>query len=471
MSMAPTKFLTHIKMLHDACSAYSMAETLLSRFLRALSFGVFVIVSATSTATAQTQRLDITEGQIAPIPVAIAEFTGLDGLPSDVGRQIALIISDDLVSSGLFSAIDSAAFIKPPESPSIRPNFANWTPLGAKGLLVGSAFLDDDGILQVEFVLWDIISQRNITEGGGSADQAGIRRIAHQIADFVYEEFTGDSAYFDTQIVYVSESGARDRRIKRLAIMDQDGFNHRFLTSGLDLVLTPRFSPTAHEVAYLNYFNDEPNVYLLDVASGRTERLGTFPGMTFAPRFGPDGNKLIMSLAQDGTTDIFEMDLRTQSLSELTRSPSIDTSPSYSPDGRQIVFNSDRGGSQQLYTMNANGKKVKRISFGQGRYATPVWSPRGDVIAFTKMYKGEFYIGVMNTDGSGERLLARGFLVEAPTWAPNGRVLMYFKQQPVDDDGKGGQTYLYRVDITGFNERRVNTPVDASDPAWSPLLQ
>ena len=469
--MALTKFSIHSKILHDACSQYCVTQRLLWRFVRVLSFGAFVIVSATSMATAQTQRLDITEGQIAPIPVAIAEFTGLDGLPTDVGRQIAQIISDDLVSSGLFSAIDSAAFIKPPESPSIRPDFTNWTPLGAKGLLVGSAFLDGDGILQVEFVLWDIVSQRNITEGGGSADQAGIRRIAHQIADFVYEEFTGDSAYFDTQIVYVSESGARDRRIKRLAIMDQDGFNHRFLTSGLDLVLTPRFSPTAHEVAYLNYFNDEPNVYLLDVASGRTERLGSFPGMTFAPRFGPDGNKLIMSLAQDGTTDIFEMDLRTQSLSELTQSPSIDTSPSYSPDGSQIVFNSDRGGSQQLYVMNADGKKVKRISFGQGRYATPVWSPRGDIIAFTKMYKGEFYIGVMNTDGSGERLLARGFLVEAPTWAPNGRVLMYFKQQPVEDDGKGGQTYLYRVDITGFNEKRVNTPVDASDPAWSPLLQ
>ncbi|MBT5728020.1 MAG: Tol-Pal system protein TolB, partial [Alphaproteobacteria bacterium] len=357
------------------------------------------------------------------------------------------------------------------ESPSIRPDFSNWSPLGAKGLLVGSAFLDADGLMQIEFVLWDIVSQRNITEGGGSANQSGIRRIAHQIADFVYQEFTGDSPYFDTQVVYVSESGPRDRRVKRLAIMDQDGFNHKFLTSGLDLVLTPRFSPTAHEVAYLNYFNDEPNVYLLDIASGRTERLGSFPGMTFAPRFDPDGNKLIMSLAQDGRTDIFQMDLRTQSLTQLTRSASIDTSPSFAPDGSRVVFNSDRGGSQQLYVMDANGKNVKRISFRKGRYATPVWSPRGDIIAFTKMFKGEFFIGVMNVDGSGERLLARGFLVEAPTWAPNGRVLMYFKQEPVSNDGQGGETYLYRVDITGFNERRVSTPADASDPAWSPLLQ
>ena len=426
---------------------------------------------AVSAAFSQTLRLDITEGQIAPIPVAVADFTGLDGVPSDVGRQISQVISDDLISSGLFTAIDSAAFISPPSSPSLRPDFSNWTPLGAKGLVVGSAFIDSDGLLQVEFALWDVVSQRRITEGGGSADQAGLRRIAHQIADFVYEEFTGDSAYFDTQIVYVSESGPASRRVKRLAIMDQDGHNHRFLTSGLDLVLTPRFSPTAHEVAYLNYFNDEPNVYLLDVASGRTERLGSFPGMTFAPRFGPDGNKLIMSLAEDGQTDIFEMDLRTQGITQLTRSASIDTSPSYSPDGKRIVFNSDRGGAQQLYIMRSDGTKVQRISFGEGRYATPVWSPRGDIIAFTKIYRGEFYIGVMNVDGSGERLLARGFLVEAPTWAPNGRVLMYFKQNPTAEDGSGGETYLYRVDITGFNEQRVVTPAHASDPAWSPLLQ
>ena len=426
---------------------------------------------AVSTASSQTLRLDITEGQIAPIPVAVADFTGLDGVPSDVGRQISQVISDDLISSGLFTAIDSAAFISPPSSPSLRPDFSNWTPLGAKGLVVGSAFIDSDGLLQVEIALWDVVSQRRITEGGGSADQAGLRRIAHQIADFVYEEFTGDSAYFDTQIVYVSESGPASRRVKRLAIMDQDGHNHRFLTSGLDLVLTPRFSPTAHEIAYLNYFNDEPNVYLLDVASGRTERLGSFPGMTFAPRFGPDGNKLIMSLAEDGQTDIFEMDLRTQGITQLTRSASIDTSPSYSPDGKRIVFNSDRGGAQQLYIMRSDGTKVQRISFGEGRYATPVWSPRGDIIAFTKIYRGEFYIGVMNVDGSGERLLARGFLVEAPTWAPNGRVLMYFKQNPTAEDGSGGETYLYRVDITGFNEQRVVTPAHASDPAWSPLLQ
>ena len=431
----------------------------------------FLFLSLFSTVTNAQLQFNITDGQVAPTPIAIANFTNETGEISDVGKQIAQIISGDLESSGLFKPVDTAAFIAPPAAPTVKPNFANWTPLGVKGLLVGSAQLGEGGKTLVEFVLWDVVTGEPIASAEGEADRNGIRRIAHQIADFVYEEFTGDIGYFDTRVVYVAESGSQSRRLKRLAIMDQDGHNHQYLTSGADLVLTPRFSPTANEIAYLNYFNDEPNVYLFEIATGRTERLGSFPGMTFAPRFAPSGDKLIMSLAQNGMTDIYEMDMRTQAINRLTHSASIDTSPSYSPDGKQIVFNSDRGGSQQLYVMDADGNNARRISFNQGRYATPVWSPRGDIIAFTKMANGQFYIGVMRVDGTGERLLAKGFLVEGPTWAPNGRVLMYFKQQPFEADGSGGDTHVYRIDITGFNEKRIITPSDASDPAWSPVLR
>ena len=432
----------------------------------------FLFMSVVSGVSfSQTTRIDITDGQVTRIPIAIADFTGPEGFVTAEGRQISKIISDDLQNSGLFAPVDSAAFINPPSSPDITPDFANWTPLGVEGLLVGSAYFDSENTLQLEFKLWDVITQKDLTEGGGSADPAGLRRIAHKVADFVYVEFTGDKKYFDTKIVYISESGPQDNRIKRLAIMDQDGHNHRFLTSGRDLVLTPRFSPTAHEIAYLNYFNDEPNIYLFDVATGRTEKLGSFPGMTFAPRFHPDGNKLIMSLAQDGSTNIFEMDLLTRVTRQLTNTIHIDTAPSYSPDGEKVVFESDRdGGRQQLFIMGSDGRNVERISYNKGRYATPVWSPRGDVIAFTKMLNGEFFIGIMRTDGTAERLLARGFLVEAPTWAPNGRVLMYYKQERFEEDGTGGKTRLYKIDITGFNESIITTPADASDPAWSPLL-
>lgn len=416
------------------------------------------------------KRITITEGTIEPTPIAIANFTGIDGLPSTDGLLIAEIISNDLAGSGMFSPEVSAALIPPPADPSIRPDFAEWAPLGVKALLVGSATLDTNGMIEVVFILWDVVTEREIVAGEGEVSELGLRRISHQIADLVFESWTGDEGYFDTRIVYVEESGPANRRVKRLAIMDQDGHNHSYLTDGSSLVLTPRFSPMVQEIAYLDYFNDNPNVYLMNVSSGQSELLGTFPGMTFAPRFSFDGKKLIMSLAKSGLTDIFEMDLSTQSVTQLTKSPSIDTSPSYSPDGSRIVFNSDRSGTQQLYVMKADGRGVKRISFGEGRYATPVWSPRGDMIAFTKMYRGEFYIGVMNVDGTGERLLSRGFLVEAPTWAPNGRVLMYFKQNPTESDGSGGESYLYRIDITGFNERRMITPTFASDPAWSPRL-
>ena len=429
-----------------------------------INIGVFLPSSA------QTERITITEGTVEPTPIAIADFTDQTGNPGAIGRMIAEIISNDLEGSGMFRPEASASLIPPPRTPSIKPDFSEWTPLGVKALLVGSAKESNNGMIEVVFILWDVVTEREIIAGEGEVSDAGLRRISHQIADLVFESWTGDAGYFDTRIVYVDESGPPERRVKRLAIMDQDGHNHTYLTDGSSLVLTPRFSPQVQEIAYLDYFNDNPNVYLMNVSTGNSELLGTFPGMTFAPRFSFDGKKLIMSLAKDGLTDIFEMDLSTQQLNQLTKSPSIDTSPSYSPDGRQIAFNSDRGGSQQIYVMNANGRNVKRISYGKGRYARPVWSPRGDIIAFTKMYKGEFFIGVMNTDGSGERLLARGFLVEAPTWAPNGRVLMYFKQSPTNDDGSGGESHLYRIDITGFNERRMVTPSFASDPAWSPRL-
>ena len=449
-----------------------MQRLIVSRGLVFIILPVFCLfLTLFSTSTDAQLQFNITDGQVAPTPIAIANFTNENGEISDIGKQIAQIISGDLESSGLFRPVDTAAFIAPPTAPTVKPNFANWTPLGVKGLLVGSAQSGEGGKTLVEFVLWDVVTGEPIASAEGEADRNGIRRIAHQIADFVYEEFTGDIGYFDTRVVYVAESGSQSRRLKRLAIMDQDGHNHQYLTSGADLVLTPRFSPTANEIAYLNYFNDEPNVYLFEIATGRTERLGSFPGMTFAPRFAPSGDKLIMSLAQNGMTDIYEMDMRTQAINRLTHSASIDTSPSYSPDGKKIVFNSDRGGSQQLYVMDADGGNVTRVSFNQGRYATPVWSPRGDIIAFTKMTNGQFYIGVMKVDGTGERLLAKGFLVEGPTWAPNGRVLMYFKQQPFEADGSGGDTHVYRIDITGFNEKRIITPSDASDPAWSPALR
>jgi len=439
-------------------------KSMLAMLIAALCFGM------ASFAVAQTERITITEGTIEPTPIAIADFTDQTGTPGVLGRLIAEVISNDLDGSGMFRPEASASLIPPPATPSIKPDFSEWTPLGVKALLVGSAVEDENGMIEVVFILWDVVTEREIIAGEGQVSEAGLRRISHQIADLVFESWTGDRGYFDTRIVYVAESGPAEKRVKRLAIMDQDGHNHTYLTNGSSLVLTPRFSPQVQEIAYLDYFNDNPNVYLMDVSSGNSELLGTFPGMSFAPRFSFDGKKLIMSLAKDGLTDIYEMELSPQKLTQLTKSPSIDTSPSYSPDGRKVVFNSDRGGSQQIYVMDANGRNVKRISYGKGRYATPVWSPRGDIIAFTKMYKGEFFIGVMNTDGTGERLLARGFLVEAPTWAPNGRVLMYFKQNPTNDDGSGGESYLYRIDITGFNEKRIVTPSSASDPAWSPSL-
>ncbi len=431
---------------------------------------ILIISLLSLQAFSEDLRIKINSGQVEPLPIAIANFTGEDGKTSKIGMQISTVISNNLVGSGQFKAIESAAFIAPPTSPSVRPNFMDWTPLGIKALITGSVKTLNDQQIEVEFRLWDVIAETDLIGLRLSVNTRAWRRVAHIISDEIFERLSGDSGYFDTRIVYVSESGPQNKRIKRLAIMDQDGENHQFLTDGNFLVLTPRFSPTLQEITYLAYFKNEPRVYIFNLETGQQELLGSFPGMTFAPRFSASGEKIIMSLAEKGVTDIYTMDLNTQEVKRLTNSPSIDTSPSFSPDGKKIIFNSDRGGTQQLYIMDSTGENVKRISFGKGRYATPVWAPKGELIAFTKMLKNKFYIGVMSPDGSGERLLAKGYLVEGPTWAPNGRVLMYFKQEAPIDDGKSTNVNLFKIDITGFRETRIVTPSDGSDPAWSPLL-
>jgi TolB protein len=421
-------------------------------------------------ASAEIPTIVLNDPNRKPLPIAVTDFVGGGAGDAQTGMQISSVIAADLERSGLFRPIDKKAFIQTPESLQVQPRFGDWRVINAEALVSGKAELTQDGHLRVEFRLWDVGGEQAVIGQAYNASPQGWRRISHMIADAIYKRLTGEDGYFDTQIVYVAESGPAQKRVKRLAIMDQDGENHRFLTDGSDLVLTPRFSPNQREITYMSYYRDNPRVYVLHLDNGRREVLGDFPGMTFAPRFSPDGNKVIMSLAQNGSTNIYEMDLRTRHTARITSTPYIDTSPSYSPDGAQITFNSDRSGNQQLYVMDADGSNPHRISHGEGRYATPVWSPRGDLIAFTKWTGGTFYIGVMRPDGSGERLLTQGFLVEAPTWAPNGRVLAFWKQDRTDSNGRGGTTKLYTIDLTGFNERQAVTPLDASDPAWSPLI-
>ncbi|GHF22470.1 protein TolB [Kordiimonas sediminis] len=438
--------------------------------------GAFLfIVMLASHAQAQI-TVDVTDATSNPIPIAIPEFYAAQdqetstGRLSDIGLSISHVITSNLETTGLFRPLSPNAFIEKQPAASGRPKFASWRPLGAQGLVTGTVRLLPNGNLRVEFRLWDVLSGRQMEGVGYNTPVSNWRRIAHVISDRIYERITGDKGYFDTRIVYIAESGDKLNRVKRLAIMDQDGANQQFLTDGSYLVLTPRFSPNRQEITFLSYYRDKPRVYLFNVLSNKMEVLGDFPGMTFAPRFSPDGNKVIMTLAEDGNSDIYVMDLRTRRVKRLTSHPGIDTSASYSPDGQSIVFNSDRGGSQQLYVMNADGTGVRRISFGRGRYATPVWSPRGDLLAFTKIGDSKFRIGVMRPDGSGERLLTNAYQDEGPTWSPNGRVLMFFRTKEYDRRGRGGDTSLWSVDLTGRNERQVPTPFDASDPAWSPPL-
>jgi TolB protein len=415
----------------------------------------------------RTAVIDVNRARTDPIPIAIPALGG-----DQLGQEIATVVSNDLARSGLFRPIAQQAYIQASAGQGDTPNFQNWKAIGAQALVTGRAESQGGGQARVEFRLWDVLPQTQLQGTAYTTSQANWRRIAHIIADVIYERLLGEKGYFDTRIVYIAATGPRGRQTKRLAIMDQDSENNRFLTDGSWLVLTPRFHPTRDEIAFMSYANNRPRVYLFNLGNGQQRSLGDFPGMTFAPRFSPDGNSVVMSVATGGGSDIVVVDLGSRASRRLTNSGAIDVSPCYSPDGSQIVFNSDRGGDQQLYVMGAGGGGGKRISFGSGRYATPVWSPRGDLIAFTRFggESGGFSIGVMHPDGSGERILSEGFSVEGPTFAPNGRVLMFWRQSAARDSrGSGFGSRLVSIDITGFNERVVETPTDASDPAWSPL--
>ncbi len=429
------------------------------------------LVALAAPASAAPIRVDINSGIAQPLPIAVPAFatpavaTTEAGTTAALGAQVAQVIANDLKSSGLFRPLDPAAFtttVGPADV--LRPQFASWRTIAAQALVTGTVTANPDGGITVGCYAYDVFSAEELARNGFVTTAAGWRRAAHKCADLVYSRLTGETGYFDSRIVYVSETGRKTKRIKRLAVMDQDGAGHRFLTSGQNLVLTPRFAPNQQTITYMSFEGNRPRVWLYTLGSGRQQAIGDFPNMSFAPRFSPDGSNLIFSMSTGGNTDIFRLDLGSRKLTRLTTQAGIDTAPSYSPDGSRIVFESDRGGSQQLYVMNSDGSGQQRISFGDGRAATPVWSPRGDLIAFTRIGGGRFSIGVMKPDGSGERLLTNAYQDEGPTWSPNGRVILFFRS------ARGGPVDLWSVDLSGQNERQVPTPLDGSDPAWSPLL-
>ncbi len=434
---------------------------------RALALGAFGASLALSARYAAAQlRLNITEGNFQPMPIAIPEFIGATPNDADSAHGITQIITANLQRSGLFAPIDPSAFIEKIVNFDTVPNFQDWRAINAQALLTGRVSQQSDGRLKAEFRLWDVLAGQQLGAGQQYLTTPdNWRRLAHIISDAVYERITGNKGYFDSRIVFVDETGSKERRIKRLALMDQDGANVKYLTRGDELVLTPRFSPSSQEITYMAYGQGDPRVYLLNITTNEREIVGNFPGMSFSPRFSPDGQSVIMSLQEGSNSNIFVMDLRSKATTRLTDTQAIDTSPCYSPDATQICFASDRGGQPQIYVMPAAGGAAQRISFGDGIYSTPVWSPSGDYIAFTKQSADKFAIGVMKPDGTGERILTEGFHNEGPTFAPNGRVIMYFS----DEMGGPGPS-LYTIDISGRNQLRVPTPSFASDPAWSPLL-
>jgi TolB protein len=424
----------------------------------------------TPTPTQGGLVVDVEGGISAPMGIAIppmptSEVVSTPAGPTDaLGHQLADVITGDLKNSGLFKPLPAGQLLAVPFAEATSPNYGSWSAAGATALVQGYVRANGNGTLTVGCYLYDTAQQRELARQGYIVPFGEWRRAAHKCADMVYTRLTGEGPYFDSRVVYVSETGPKGKRIKRLALMDQDGFNGRFLTNGQTIVLTPTLSRDQRRIAYLSYLDKKPTIYVYDIASGRQTKLVTDVSLAFAPRFSPNGQWILFSMAQGGNTDLYRIPSGGGQWQRLTTSPGIDTGGSYSPDGNRIVFESDRSGAQQLYVMNADGSNQQRISFGNGRYATPAWSPRGDLIAFTKM-GGGFHVGIMSPSGGGEKMLTDGWQDEAPSWAPNGRVIMFFRST----EGGSGGADLWSVDLTGVNERRLPTPFDGSDPSWGPI--
>ena len=426
-----------------------------------------VLIPGQALRTEAKVKITLDDPVIEPLPYAVPDFIAENGGAGKLAQDIARVVAEDLTGTGLFREVPAEAYISKVTSFDAPVAYGDWQAINAQALITGSVSAAGDRVV-VKFRLYDIFSGEQLGEGLQFAGSAkSWRRMAHKVADAAYSRITGEGGYFDSRVVYVAESGPKDARQKRLALMDYDGANVTYLTDSKSIVLAPRFSPTGDRILFTSYATGFPRIYLMNTADLSTRVLDEQPGtMTFAPRFAPDGRTVVFSLEKDGNADIYALNTDGGAIRQLTNAPSIETAPSFSPDGSQIVFESDRSGSQQIYVMAAGGGDPVRVSNGKGKYGTPVWSPRGDLIAFTKIVDGRFHIGVIRPDGSEEKLLTTSFLDEGPTWAPNGRVIMFTRET----EGAAGSASLFSVDISGRNPHQVTTEGAASDPAWSPLL-
>lgn len=440
---------------------------MLKRLVKAL----IIIQSCLVLSVAHAElKVDIVAGASEPIPIAVQKFE-TDGKVSNKDAELLRsIVEADLKSTGLFRIVGHDAF---PENVKMgeMPNFKSWMAIKAQVLVQAKVSKADQGRYKLEFYVWDVGGQEQIEAQALFASKKSLRRLAHIMADAVYERLTGETGYFDTQIVFIAETGPVDDRTKRLAIMDQDGFGFRYLSDSKTFVMSPHFSPSMQTIVFLSYRDDDPMIWTLDLDTGDQRRLGRFGGMTFAPRFSPDGAKVALSLVKKGITNIYEYDLEKKTLRQITFGISIDTSPSYSPDGKKMAFNSNRSGSQQIHVMDLETGFEKRITYGAGRYATPAWSPDGQFIAFTKLADNSFYVGIMNEQGRGEKILTGGWFVEAPSWAPGSRRVVYYETEKSLDEMER-ISHIRSIDITGQNGYDIALPdeLNGTEPTWSPKL-
>jgi TolB protein len=402
---------------------------------------------------------------VIAIPPITSPDTGVKGNEMlGIGWQASQLIAADLRQTSELMPLtpDRKDYYSYPEVTA--PTFSKWRSAGAKALVTGFVQSRSDGRLTFGCYVYDVEKGRELGRKGfiiGGGDDW--RRAAHKCSGLAYTAITGAPGMFDSRIAYVAESGAPEARVRRVAVMDSDGYNHSYLTAGDTMVLTPRMSPKGGRLAYVGFSGGKPEIRIVDLGSSQQRPLLNGDSISFAPRYSPDGTRIVFSMMLGPNSDIYVAPATGGIPQRLTTSPGIDTDPSFSPDGTKIVFESDRGGSQQLYVMNSDGSNQRRISFGGGWYASPDWSPDGEWIAFTQRTTAGRRIGIMKPDGTGEKMLTSGPADEGPSWAASSRELIFQR-------GAGNGSALFRLTLDGSEPRQMSIPQGGSDPDWSGVM-
>ncbi|ORU92864.1 MAG: translocation protein TolB [Cycloclasticus sp. symbiont of Bathymodiolus heckerae] len=428
---------------------------------RVIKSALILSIMFSFSAFSAALKIEITQGISSAQPITVVPFSSVQivgGLPVD----IAQVVSDDLARSGRFKSLSRLDMLSKP-STAEQVNFRNWQALGQDNLVIGKIVPDANGMLLVQFQLFDVYKGEQLTGFSIPASRSGLRGVAHRISDLIYEKLTGQKGAFSTRMAYItSMREANGKTEYKIQVADADGYGAKTIVTSSEPLMSPSWSPRGDKLSYVSYEGRRSSIYTQTLRTGQREKLRSFKGINGAPSWSPDGSQLALTLSKDGSADIYIYNVITRSFRRLTRSYAIDTEPDWSPDGRQIIFTSDRGGKPQIYKISANGGQAGRVTFEGSYNARASYSPDGKNITMVHRVNGQYRIATLDLKTGFTNILTDGRLDESPSYAPNGSMILY-------STNDGLKSILAAVSSDGKVRQKLRLQGgEVREPAWSP---